>query len=184
VSLPGITTKLLVSPQLFVNINSTRIMATMFSSFLQEIERSPWNQRAWTLQEACLSRRLLCFTDTSVSLVCRDGLFHDAIDGFVPTVKEKRAVFRAFTFPFHLDIFDNEFGTTYFGQILHSYSQRQLTNHVDALAAVSGLLTRYSKSTGEEFLFGLPKSHFIRCLIWNSTNCVRRNGFPSWSLSY
>jgi hypothetical protein len=51
VGLPGINTKLLVSPQLFVDINSTRIMATMFSSFLQEIERSPWNQRAWTLRK-------------------------------------------------------------------------------------------------------------------------------------
>jgi hypothetical protein len=52
--LPGISLPLQIAPQPYVDLDSERIVATRLTGFLQDTRCSPWNQRAWTMQEASL----------------------------------------------------------------------------------------------------------------------------------
>ncbi|PMD40916.1 HET-domain-containing protein, partial [Hyaloscypha variabilis F] len=72
IGLPGMSLPLQVAPQPYLDLDSTRIVATRLPSPLHDASESPWNERAWTLQEASLSRRLLCFTEESVFWVCQE----------------------------------------------------------------------------------------------------------------
>jgi hypothetical protein len=182
--LPGISSPLQVPPQPYVDLDSKRIIATRLSDSLRYANSSPWGQRAWTLQEASLSRRLLCFTDQSVFWVCQEQIFHDAVNCLDLGLEGHASISPSnsfMEFPFHLDEFDGRFDMCAFRSILLSYTRRHLTKDSDALAAISGLLARITKLTGEEFCFGHPKRDLIRSLVWKSKFSLRRKDFPSWS---
>ncbi|KAK0105536.1 hypothetical protein ONS95_004105 [Cadophora gregata] len=173
-----------VAPQPYCDLDTNRIMATRLPSPLHDAKISPWNERAWTLQEASLSRRLLCFTDESVFWVCQEEKFHDAIDCSdhgqqgrcsIPVPKDSQQ------FPFPLDEFPGPFDIYAFRSVLLAYTRRQLTKRSDALPALSGLLSRINKLAGVDFCFGLPKQDFIRSLLWKNESIHRRKDFPSWT---
>jgi hypothetical protein len=84
-------------------------------------------------------------------------------------------------FPFSIKAAIGDWGTSAFGALLQEYSGRRLTYQSDALAAISGILSRISRVTSDEFIFGQPKVAFARNLLWTSTSAVYRTGFPSWS---
>jgi hypothetical protein len=165
IDLPEMSSPLQITPQLSADLNSTQITVTKLNNFPSRVRHSPWNQHAWTLQEASLSRCLLCFIDQSVSLVCRETIFHDAIEYHDPKFKHQHPRFPTITFPYYLNGFDCHFRMTYSVPVLWCYTQRQLTKQSDALAAVSGLLARIFKSIREEFFSGQPKTHLVQSLI-------------------
>lgn len=82
--------------------------------------------------------------------------------------------------------------------MLCSYNDRQLTYDEDALAAITGLLTAFSRTFEGGFLYGLPEMLFDRALAWTPQwpfdSLRKREGtgnksrigftatdFPSWS---
>jgi hypothetical protein len=182
--LPGISLPLQIPPQPYVDLDSERIVATRLTDSLLDTESSPWNKRAWTMQEASLSRRLLCFTELSVFWVYKDEIFHDSIDiadrGSRPTASIPAPT--AFNeFPFSLDQFGGYFDMPAFQSIIVSYTNRHLTKASDALAAISGLFSRITQMRGVEFSFGHPKADFIHNLLWIPEDPIRRTEFPSWA---
>ncbi|CAJ2511173.1 Uu.00g067980.m01.CDS01 [Anthostomella pinea] len=68
--------------------------------------------------------------------------------------------------------------------IVSRYSQRVLTHDVDALRAISGVLTVLENGFQSELLHGLPESHLDAALLWREKEGLERrceDTLPSWS---
>ncbi|KAK4163956.1 heterokaryon incompatibility protein-domain-containing protein [Cladorrhinum sp. PSN259] len=68
--LPGVrnTPRSALPPQITVGYH---VLVAASTDIGHELERSKWNTRGWTYQEALLSRRCLVFTDTQVYFQCK-----------------------------------------------------------------------------------------------------------------
>jgi hypothetical protein len=153
------------------------------------INSSVWNTRAWTFQERLLSKRCLIFTEGRVFFQCRSATMSEDL------VSESQGV------GWSLDL------AKALPQILHElkrrpvrvymncmsrYSQRQLTQAKDILAAFNGVSNLIGDVMQASFIFGLPSSHFDLALLWQPLRAVSRRVpgekedfgdfiFPSWS---
>jgi hypothetical protein len=153
------------------------------------INSSVWNTRAWTFQERLLSKRCLIFTEGRVFFQCRSATMSEDL------VSESHGV------GWSLDL------AKALPQILHElkrrpirvymncmsrYSERQLTQAKDILAAFNGVSNLISGVMQAPFIFGLPSSHFDLALLWEPLRAVSRRVpreeedfgdfiFPSWS---
>ena len=67
------------------------------------------------------------------------------------------------------------------------YTERDLSDKSDILAAFYGIGKLISKHMGGELVYGLPSSHFDFALLWSAHDAPRRRqrgsriSFPSWS---
>jgi len=77
--LSGISVNLNREPQHSTSTPSGVFLVSGFGRFTSDLHRSPWLKRGWTLQEAILSRRRLCFGDSGVFLVCQEEIFHERL---------------------------------------------------------------------------------------------------------
>ncbi|OHE99786.1 hypothetical protein CORC01_04922 [Colletotrichum orchidophilum] len=159
---------------------------------LDQISRSKWATRGWTFQETCLSRRRLYFSNYEVSFECHDMMCFEhltrplAVQGNLE--HHERPEWTLLNTP------DGVWA------ILQKYCDRQLTYSSDRLAAVSGVLKKWSRvNTGCFSYWGIPvvasgwpvadatasKRAFLAGLEWEvrpeGTNFARLTGFPSWS---
>ena len=154
---------------------------------------STWSERAWTYQEAMLSKRIIvcrglmkwmCSKIAAVEVVstpaaCSDAFsFEDDWTGYIyldfhPT----------FSFPTYLD-------TTQVFMMMADFSTRSLTYQRDAVDAVGGVISALTSSFKWGFHFGLPELIFDIALLWQpDTPLIRRastppdtdNDPPSWS---
>jgi hypothetical protein len=150
----------------------------------QEIAKSSWASRGWTLQEYALSRRVLFFTGSYTFLRCEKGLrCEDFGLGFSNCFEEDLKwdlplprFYRRTSDP------DRHYSST-FSQLLAQFVRRSLRYDEDILAAFTGILTRMEDSIGTH-IWGLPSKEFGAALQW-TTNLpfpsTERVGFPSWS---
>lgn len=76
--LSGVSRPLKYTCQPTVEIPAGRYLATFLDSMWDNQGNSPWDFRAWTLQEALLSRRCLYFDRSHVYMTCAQEMFHDA----------------------------------------------------------------------------------------------------------
>jgi Heterokaryon incompatibility protein (HET) len=153
------------------------------------INSSVWNTRAWTFQERLLSKRCLIFTEGRVFFQCRSATMSEDL------VSESHGA------GWSLDL------AKALPQILHElkrrpirvymncmsrYSERQLTQAKDILAAFNGVSNLISDAMGAPFIFGLPSSHFDLAMLWEPLSAVSRRVpgseedfgdfiFPTWS---
>ncbi|KAE9365141.1 HET-domain-containing protein [Stipitochalara longipes BDJ] len=153
------------------------------------INSSVWNTRAWTFQERLLSKSCLIFTEGRVFFQCRSATMSEDL------VSESHGA------GWSLDLAKS------LPQILHElkrrpirvymncmsrYSERQLTQPKDILAAFNGVSNMISDVMRAPFMFGLPSSHFDLALLWEPLSAVSRRIpgeredfgdfiFPSWS---
>lgn len=113
---------------------------------------SPWNSRGWTLQEAWLSRRLLCFTETQCYWECRGTCTSETVEYHEKVWDSRRGrdVQKSLQSgprsrnPY-TDLTTQTKRTTRYVQkwqaLVGEFTVRQLTFDRDALAAVTGILS-------------------------------------------
>jgi hypothetical protein len=155
------------------------------------ISSTPWARRAWTFQEALVSRRALFFTPEQVYWSCREGLLsEDTTEHFILKKDEHgRRI-----------LLDDEFSSQEYENIATTFSTRRLTFEADIGRAFLGTQNYLDKKWGgHRFSWGLPHGAFGSFLMWEwgfMTDRRKREGthpmrltdgsvahvpFPSWS---
>jgi hypothetical protein len=166
----------------------------------QQISRSKWVTRGWTLQEAVLSPRCLYFAEEQAYYECNilqaceslddsNSLLHSAGElELVPKLLEDpRGNFMSpFLDATTLRVSDiKEYGSRAYEKLLELYTARTLSLDADALNAFSAILDRLEKmSLRSGFIWGIPRHKFKSFLLWvrrGSRGLERRSTFPSWS---
>ncbi|EYB27138.1 hypothetical protein FG05_04868 [Fusarium graminearum] len=155
------------------------------------ISKTPWARRAWTFQEALVSRRSLFFTAEQVYWSCREGLLSEDTTEHFPNneyshIPRKRL--------------DSTFSPQEYLQIATTFSTRRLTYETDIGRAYLGTQNYLDRKwDGHKFTWGLPHGSFGSFLMWErplqgdrrirtGTHPVRQRDesivkvpFPSWS---
>lgn len=160
-----------------------------------------WATRAWTYQEALLSRRLLVFTEELCFLICPGGV--GGREDMVPEhFTQKQAPFRDRNHLHFLREDSPDFKSpTALYDIITAFSARDLTMPDDIIKAFSGIMTVMKEQHGE-MRYGMPLRDLNFALSWKhhgldpgSTASIRRTyggflvghpsgqreGFPTWS---
>lgn len=152
--LPGVSCRRLHQPRLKVG---NMVLASTLPQVSVLLKASTWATRAWTYQEAVISRRCLFFTDHQVYFSC---IAMDCCESLsLPIHKSKVQLERARE-KFRTDLFDidkksskaNRIGLWEFFDSLQQYKSRALTYDIDSLNAFRGVLSRSKYLT----IWGIP----------------------------
>lgn len=144
----------------------------------------PLNTRAWTLQEAVLSRRLVSFGSDQWLWRCASRYAtEDGLEDRASTASERlyRSPDAATTTS---STEDGKLYLEHWYNLVCSYSTRELTYQKDKLSAIAGLADICSKRTGFQYILGLWVEDFATGLMWQATSRgVTRipSAIPSWS---
>ncbi|OIW26670.1 HET-domain-containing protein, partial [Coniochaeta ligniaria NRRL 30616] len=166
--------KVEVGPATYVDLHSTDDM---------RVVNTPYDSRAWTLQEYILPRRVLIFCHDEIYFRCRQASYSEALradpprhcdcDG--PSTSTNTILFDAARLRNPLVDYD---------RILSVFSQRHLTKDSDALRAMSGFIRRVADLLDCDFFEGLPVPAFDVFLTFRSEGyslARRQGGLPSYS---
>ena len=136
------------------------------SSVSESFLSSPWNQRAWCLQEYALSRRILHFFSDRVVWQCNESFIaedyaqlkpgRDQGDGAEPVISHP--FFRLHRPPSLEMWFD----------VVETYSMRALTVANDKLIAIAGLANFFAPNIVSTYTFGHWLSEIHKSLLWIS----------------
>ncbi|KAF2853566.1 HET-domain-containing protein [Plenodomus tracheiphilus IPT5] len=191
--IPGLST-LRMPPQATFQHNGTQYISAK-KTFGHALEDSPWERRAWCLQEKVFSNRLLVFTETQAFYHCAAATwFEDTqleskpnISGPVH-IREKPSYSRKDEWVYrrphqtayeaHRDYFGRNFW-----QLIENYTRRTLSFESDAIRAFSGILRSLEPQNGVA-VWGTPQREFGRGISFKHSDHrldLRREGFPSWS---
>jgi hypothetical protein len=152
------------------------------------IANTPWARRAWTFQEALVTRRSLFFTAEQVYWSCREGLLsEDTTEHFRDNQPYGNRL-------------DSVFSPQEYLKIATTFSTRRLTYEADIGRAYLGTQNYLDRKWGgHKFSWGLPHGSFGSFMMWErypdddrimrqGTHPIRqRDGsivkvpFPSWS---
>lgn len=142
-----------------------------------------WNTRAWTLQEILLSKRLLIFNSHGLSFYCRscvrredvqhigsDKIQHTSWQGVPGSVITN-------------DYYRSQFTMRRYCQLVNLYGSRDLSDPMDALNAVLGILNVWTHHGQMDFVLGLPSKYPTDTLVWQGSNHRLRGhkGLPTWT---
>ena len=199
--LPGVAS----SPrteQLSVRIGTQTIVATSHN-VKQQVLRSQWNRRAWTYQEALLSKRRLVFTPSVVYFQC--GAMHCVETLTAPLellhTKDRQHMRDSVDMSRVWPLRDTGKHPADLGERITEYVKRDLTYSSDALQAFDGILSKFeAMENSVPSICGIPlfatddddiTSSLIVGLSWRilmrtspselKRHQWRRPGFPSWS---
>lgn len=173
--LEGISEPRKLSQKVFPIGNEHLIVRTINTFSLEHWH--DYHNRGWTYQEFKMSPRKLLFMEGQVHWQCNCCVWHEelTLGSEIDKYKDLRPRVLSSGFP-DLGSLDN---------MLSDYNKRELTFDEDALAAISGLLTLFSRSFTGGFLYGLPEMLFDSALAWQPqwpiTNLRKRktSGKPS-----
>lgn len=190
------------SKQLSVRIGTRTLVATNHN-VREQVLRSRWNERAWTYQEALLSKRRLVFTPSLVYFQC--GAMHCVETLTVPLgllhTNNRRRMRDSVDMSRVWPLRGNGKHPTDLEERIVEYVKRKLTYSADALQAFDGILSKFEAmeypvpSICGIPLFGTEDDNITSSLIiglsWqihmlNSSSKLKRHqwrrpGFPSWS---
>lgn len=155
---------------------------------------NPLDTRAWTLQEAMMSSRILYFGRTGVQWECRSSHWDLILDRKAEAPPGPRL-------PSHLFPDKHQAGglsdfalAKVWKTLVENYSSRALSVPGDRLPALGGIAGEIRKSIGKEnaYLAGMWKSYMINQLGWykrcdsrpnqhENRSSIGRSECPSWS---
>lgn len=97
---------------------------------------SPINERAWTLQEYILSRRVLQFTNVGLHWTCREAVGFRQDDACLAL-----DYLLAFRDSYHMfqGLYQDNRACRHWMNIVEEYTKRKLTYALDKLPAISGV---------------------------------------------
>lgn len=143
-------------------------------------EAEPLTSRAWTLQEAYLSRRQLKFLKHQIQWAC---------DGYVRVEVNDDCQGR--NLENLKELFPDESGptlTAYRGwyKMIEDYSERQLSFHSDRLPALSGIASEVADHTSDRYIAGIWETNAALGICWKRSyqNSLTKPDCyiaPSWS---
>ena len=180
-----------IFPQLWCRVKGKRLVGLM-PTLSQQIWRTPWGQRAWTLQEALLTPRCLYISDHQLYFECNGMQCCESLNDTKSWAHHIRLESKpAYGGWLASKVGDGCLRTPIdqpshrmerYGSKLTLYSYRSMTNQIDALSAFSGILQFLGTMYTKGFFVGLPIEDFQWGLLWCSQYTpTRRPGFPTWS---
>ncbi|MCJ1461607.1 serine/threonine protein kinase [Pseudocyphellaria aurata] len=170
----------------------------------QQLDKSPWNMRAWTMQERLLSRRLLIFTQGQVIWYCRgrvmfeDMTAEDKGGGAYAPLKWLALKPQYLGLNTRAGYVDGSIevtrenitrlvrsGTfTEYARLVEEYSHRQITYSHDVLNALTGLLNIFKMCFKCSVRKGLPEILLDVAILWRPSEKLTSRAskeLPSWS---
>lgn len=202
-SLPGVSQDR-VTKQTLIQTDEVTILSTLPS--VHQIVDSKWASRAWTFQEAILSRRRLVFTDDQLHFECDSmhcyeslGVSFDMLYAMKSRYSESH---HNFIKPKLFGFGHQTAGILTYIHCAEEYSTRSLTFDEDSLNAFTGVARSLEKSRRPPVrnIFGIPFLHprdvatpscnYLQMLLaglsWRhkptpGSTPRRRQEFPSWS---
>ncbi|GKT42579.1 uncharacterized protein ColSpa_02760 [Colletotrichum spaethianum] len=137
--LPGLTLSRTQHASITKRIGQQKLIANFSHHWqLDQITRSKWATRGWTFQETCLSRRRLYFSNYEVSFECHDMMCFEHLT-------------RPLAYKGSLEHYErpewNHINNAHgVWAIIQRYCERQLTFTSDRLAAIMGVLKKWSRA--------------------------------------
>lgn len=133
----------------------------------------PIHQRAWTLQEAVLSPRMLIFDSRQLRWVCRsvkdsNGWYDWGSGASLRLIK------------FGKDPWEPTGSMTSWRDIVESYTSRALSVSGDKLPAIAGVAQRYGDLTQYKYLAGLWEEHLVSDLLWEKHETKNKDLIDTW----
>lgn len=182
--LPRIGNNQEVVPQLRCSLNK-RPMVGLMPTLSSLLWSSPWALRAWTLQEACLSRRCIYISDFQVYFECNAMQCSESLDESQSYIHQLlRDVNADWSFEnigagclrhnLHRPGVARDPLLSGYGSRLVLYSYRSMTDSKDAIDAFSGILQDLRQDHGVEFHFGIPVQYFQWGLLWTARSTLKR----------
>ncbi|KAH7180178.1 hypothetical protein DER46DRAFT_631152 [Fusarium sp. MPI-SDFR-AT-0072] len=114
-----------------------------------------------TRQDYALAKRKIIFNNLEIHWVCSCSLWHEELTQFTEIDNELHPQSNIVMAGFP----DDSFFRRYFDE----YNQRSLSFEEDALPALSGLLSVFSRSFEGGFLYGIPEMFFEHSLCWRAS---------------
>lgn len=164
-----------------------------------KIFRSELNTRGWTFQERLLAPRTLHYSPSELAWKCGTQLSFES--SLVPIIVER--VEDAYKAQFFGNTKSNvqrakvkgkdiTYRSTQWGNMVNSFTNRNLTYASDRLPAISGLANLLKTSPNDEYMCGLWRDTLARELLWEVESHSSQDGTalsrrqeqfqaPSWS---
>jgi hypothetical protein len=155
---------------------------------------APLNKRAWCLQEAVLSRRILYYGAAQIYFGCGDGLraANEVPENIpsLPFIGSSPAALldilvEVDNLPLPLRGDDLQPVLRRYYDLVEVYSRRSLTFDKDRLPAISGLAKRLHGLIGGDYAAGVWTTDFRQGILWSPKDrgVARRSAYiaPSWS---
>jgi hypothetical protein len=158
------------------------------SSAHQENQKEPINLRAWTLQEALISTRLLIYRSHTLHFQCRSATAQ--LGGSTVYVNLTLNRLEPYFFSpqrrkLKLSPEKTKETLRHWGGIVNNYTQRGLTDSKDKLIALAGIAELFSKQLRTRYLAGLWETDILRQLMWFVLNAgvprPKEYRAPTWS---
>jgi len=157
------------------------------------VEKTPWSQRGWTLQESLFSLRKLIFVGNSVEWQCHYAIFReDLVDEDVRIPIAEQRIHGHRNEPSQRRLLRRGVpNMVALESVIQQYTARRFTYSADILPAFAGLASVLGRVFDGGFLFGIPEMFFDAALLWTARagDCGHRDGsndtdtlaLPSWS---
>lgn len=142
------------------------------------MEQMPLAKRAWVLQETLLAPRVLSLCGSQMIWECCELSASEAYPNGIPcfigwlAVKRGEEYFKTFGSLKELDVTGKpdsisiEETRKLWGEILISYTRRQLIYPSDKLVALSGVANIMTQALDDEYCVGMWRSHLLQDLCW------------------
>ncbi|KFA45491.1 hypothetical protein S40293_10281 [Stachybotrys chartarum IBT 40293] len=168
--LPGVS-RSRVPVQVHMEINDLHLISELPQLF-EVAQQAKWTSRAWTFQEAILSKCCLYFTEQQVFWQCRKAYLSEDCDHYynAPNAvsgKMANAYMRDTGNDPRMQFFVLE-------SLVKQYSQRDLTYAADSLLAFTGILSALTDRFGWGFASALPEPLFDLALLWRPMYGINR----------
>ena len=137
----------------------------------------PWHRRAWTLQEALFSRRLLVFSDHQCFFHCPNGVLYEDLNFEINNPAGARHRNNADLGLYMLADWRQDSygeGAMPFRDVVKKMHSRALTNPGDVLRAFAGVSRYFSSQYGWTFWYGIPVERFDQCMLFGPAASSRQ----------